>query len=100
MMDTIGQVIVHFSNGMRILFLATWLPNSCDSGFYLRVRHLIGALADRTLQILREPDLRRRLVANARQWVEQHQAWFEIGPRFVDLVERAAERRTMEGGRA
>lgn len=90
----------HFSH-MRTLFLASWFPFPCDSGSNLRVHDLIRALADRTLQIPQEPGLRLRPVAKARQWVEQPHAWTEIGPRFVDLVERAAaRRRTTEGGRA
>lgn len=40
----------------------------------------------------RNPDLRRRLAANARRLVEQRYDWDAIGQRFVALVEEAVAR--------
>ena len=49
------------------------------------------AFAACTIRLLRNPELRRQLAANARQLVEVHYSWSEIGGRFVDLVESVVE---------
>ena len=43
--------------------------------------------AHRTIRLLSDHDLRRRLAANARRLVEQQYDWRQIGQRFVALVE-------------
>lgn len=43
--------------------------------------------AQRTLELMRNAELRRRLTENARRLVEQKYDWEEIGQRFVSLVE-------------
>jgi glycosyltransferase involved in cell wall biosynthesis len=47
------------------------------------------AFAERTLQLLGDAALRRRLAANARRLVEERYDWEQIGRRFVSLVEGA-----------
>jgi glycosyltransferase involved in cell wall biosynthesis len=87
----VGTPVVSTAKGAEGLAVA--------DGVHLLLAENPEAFADHTLQILREPDLRQRLLTNARQWVEQHHAWSDIGPRFVDLVEGAARRRTAGDGR-
>ncbi len=48
--------------------------------------------AARTVELLSNPDLRRRLAANARCLVEQRYDWDAIGRRFVALVEETVAR--------
>jgi glycosyltransferase involved in cell wall biosynthesis len=52
--------------------------------------------AARTVALLRDRLARERLAAAARRRVEERYDWRSIGERFVDLVERAAERRREE----
>ncbi len=49
--------------------------------------------AEGTRRLLEDASLRRRLAANARELVERHYDWNEIGQRFVDLVESVANAR-------
>ena len=53
------------------------------------------SFARSTVALLKDPDLRRRLAANARRLVERAYDWQQIGARFVKLVEE-----TVESGRA
>lgn len=46
--------------------------------------------ARRTVELLGDADLRRRLAANARRLMEEKYDWQQIGDRFVQLVEQAA----------
>jgi sugar transferase (PEP-CTERM/EpsH1 system associated) len=53
--------------------------------------------ASQVLRLLRDPALRRRLVANARHLVEQRYDWTRIGQHFVDFVEDVAHNRARGG---
>jgi polysaccharide biosynthesis protein PslH len=61
-------------------------------GTHLLVADAPAAFADATAALLRDPDLRRRLAANARRLVEARYSWETIGERlekiYTDLVAR------------
>lgn len=52
-----------------------------------------AAFACCTVELLDNPDLRRRLASNARRLVETHYDWNIIGARFVDLIEAVVRER-------
>ena len=52
--------------------------------------------AQRTIRLLSDDDLRRRLAANARRLVEQQYDWRQIGQRFATLVEENVSRTTRD----
>lgn len=52
--------------------------------------------AQRTIRLLSDHDLRRRLAANARRLVEQQYDWQQIGQRFATLVEENVSRTTRD----
>jgi glycosyltransferase involved in cell wall biosynthesis len=51
-----------------------------------------GAFANRTMELLSSPDLRQRLIANARRLVEGRYDWQSIGAHFVNLVEETVRK--------
>lgn len=52
-----------------------------------------ATFAHRTSELLRDASLRARLVCNARQLVEEHYDWTQLGHQFVNLVEASVARR-------
>jgi glycosyltransferase involved in cell wall biosynthesis len=61
-------------------------------GEHLALADAPAAFAARTVTLLRDQAARERLAAAARRRVEERYDWRSIGERFVELVERAAER--------
>jgi len=49
-----------------------------------------GAFADQAVKLLRNPELRAKLGANARQMIQEQYDWKVIGREFLDLVEGTA----------
>ena len=48
------------------------------------------AFAQQVIRLLKEPDLRKRLVSNAYKLVQNQYNWAVVMPKFLDLVERVA----------
>jgi glycosyltransferase involved in cell wall biosynthesis len=65
-------------------------------GEHLLLADDAASFAECTLGLMRDPDLRQRLAANARRLVEEHYDWTSIGQRFTGLVEDAIKRQTAQ----
>jgi glycosyltransferase involved in cell wall biosynthesis len=53
--------------------------------------------ASQVVRLLRDPDLRQRLAANARCLVKRRYDWTSIGQRFVGLIEEAVSKHASGG---
>lgn len=62
-------------------------------GEHLLIADTPETFAARTVALLHDEPLRRRLAANARRLVEERYEWRQIGAQFVALVEQAAVRK-------
>jgi glycosyltransferase involved in cell wall biosynthesis len=83
---------------LEAMALGTPVVSTCKGAEGLDVvdgEHLLLAdgperFARQTITLLREPDLRERLAANARRLVSARYDWEQLGRQFVALVEEAA----------
>ena len=62
-----------------------------EDGVHLLIADTAEAFAGATLRVMRETELRKRLVANGLALVRSQYSWEHVMPRFLDLVEWAAK---------
>lgn len=62
-------------------------------GEHVLIADTAAAFADRTVQVLRDRELRQSLSVNARRLVEGRYGWTGIGNALCSLIERVVERR-------
>lgn len=63
-----------------------------QDGVHLLIADEPAAFADAVVRLLRDPQLRQRLVEQALALVGQHYNWQVVMPRFVQIVDRLASR--------
>jgi glycosyltransferase involved in cell wall biosynthesis len=83
---------------LEAMALSTPVVSTSKGAEGLNVKHNVHILiadtpetfAEQVIRLLRDPDLRKRLVSNAYKLVQNQYNWAVVMPKFLDLVERVA----------